>query len=112
MKTEFGQNPTNMCLSFTMSLFVFSSAWLWQNGAHFVRAAVRVPFVNALNLHRDYPPTFLKALADLHPDQEVWLKNHQEEKGALQPYVTYRKITLGKYPVLQKKGALRALPTM
>jgi hypothetical protein len=30
MKTEFCQNPTNLHLSFKMSLFVFSSAWLWN----------------------------------------------------------------------------------
>jgi hypothetical protein len=30
MNTEFGQNPTNWCLSFEMSVFVFLSAWLWK----------------------------------------------------------------------------------
>jgi hypothetical protein len=69
-------------------------------------------FVSALNLNCDCPPTLLKSLADLHPDQEVWLKSYQEEKGGLQSLNTYRKITLGKYCVLQEKGAPHALPTM
>ncbi len=69
-------------------------------------------FVSALNLYRDCPPTLFKALADLHPDQEVWLKSYQEERGGLQSLDTYHKITLGKYPTLYKKGAPQALPTM
>jgi hypothetical protein len=69
-------------------------------------------FVSALNLNRDCPPTLLKSLADLHLDQEVWLKSYQEEKGNLQSLDTYCKITLGKYPALCKKGAPHALPTM
>jgi hypothetical protein len=30
-------------------------------------------FVSAVNLHHDCPPSLLKALADSHPDQDVWL---------------------------------------
>ncbi len=69
-------------------------------------------FVSALNLHRDCPPTLLKALADLHPDQEVWLKSYQKEKGSLQSLYTYCKITLGEYCALCKKGAPCAISTM
>jgi hypothetical protein len=69
-------------------------------------------FVSYLNLHCDRPPTLLKALADSHLDQEVWLKSYQEEKGGLQSLNTYHKITLGEYCALRKKGAPRALPTM
>ncbi len=69
-------------------------------------------FVSALNLNHDCPPTLLKSLADLHRDQEVWLKSYQEEKGGLQSLNTYRKITLGKYRALHKKGSPHALPTM
>jgi hypothetical protein len=41
------------------------------------------PFVSALNLHRECPPTLLKALADTHPDREVWLQSYKEEKEGL-----------------------------
>ncbi len=50
MKTEFGQNSKKIYLSFAMSLFIFLSAWLWKNGAHFIRATVRMPFVKAFSL--------------------------------------------------------------
>ncbi len=33
-------------------------------------------FVSAINLHCDCPPTLLKALADSHPDGEVWLQSY------------------------------------
>jgi hypothetical protein len=69
-------------------------------------------FVSALNLHFKCPPTLLKALADLHLDWKVWLKSYQEEKGSLQSLDTHRKITLGKYCALRKKGAPHAIPTM
>jgi hypothetical protein len=52
MKTDFGQNQKNWRLSFEMSLFVFSSAWLWKNGAHFVRATERMPFAKVCSLLR------------------------------------------------------------
>jgi hypothetical protein len=69
-------------------------------------------FVSALNLHHNCPPTLLKALADLHPDREVWLKSYQEEKGSHQSLNTYPKITLGEYCTLHKKGAPCTNPTM
>jgi hypothetical protein len=69
-------------------------------------------FVSAVNLHRDCPPTLLKALADSHPDQEVWLASYAEEKGGLESLNTYKKITLGEYWSLREKGAPRAIPTM
>ena len=69
-------------------------------------------FVSALNLHCDCPPTLLKALADLHPDREIWLESYCEEKGDLQSLETYKKITLGEYRALREKGAPKAIPTM
>jgi hypothetical protein len=33
-------------------------------------------FVSALNLHKECPPTLLKALADSHPDRAIWLKSY------------------------------------
>ena len=69
-------------------------------------------FVSALNLHRDCPPTLLRALADSHPDREVWLESYREEKGGLQSLETYKKITLGEYRALREKGAPKAIPTM
>ena len=32
-------------------------------------------FVSVDNLHKDCPPTFLKALVDSHPDWEFWLES-------------------------------------
>jgi hypothetical protein len=39
-------------------------------------------FVSALNLHRECPPTLLRALADSHPDREVWLDSFAKRKRA------------------------------
>jgi len=69
-------------------------------------------FVSALNLHKECPPTLLKALADSHPDQEVWLQSYKEEKSGLKSLNTYHKLALGKYRALRKKGAPCAIPTM
>jgi hypothetical protein len=69
-------------------------------------------FVSALNLHKECPPTLLKALADFHPNREVWLQSYKEEKSGLESLDTYRKLTLGKYRSLRKKGAPCAIPTM
>ncbi len=68
-------------------------------------------FVSALNLHHKCLPTLLKALADTHPDSEVWLQSYKEEKGGLQSLNTYRKITLREYCALCKKSVLQAIPT-
>jgi len=69
-------------------------------------------FVSAINLHRECPPTLLKALADSHPDREIWLESYQEEKHGIESLDTYRKISLGDYRTLHKKGAPKAIPTM
>ncbi len=52
-------------------------------------------FVRALNLHKECPPTLLKALANSHPNREVWLQSYQEEKSGLESLNTCQKITLG-----------------
>jgi hypothetical protein len=69
-------------------------------------------FVSAINLHLECPPFLLKALADSHPDCEVWLRSFFKEKQGIQSMNTYRKITLGKYCDLCEKGAPKAIPTM
>jgi hypothetical protein len=69
-------------------------------------------FVSAINLHLNCPPTLLKALADTHPDSEIWLQSYQEEKRGLQSLNTYKKITLGKYRAMREKGAPCAIPTI
>jgi hypothetical protein len=69
-------------------------------------------FVTALNLHKECPPTLLKALADSHPNREVWLQSYKEEKSGLESLNTYRELTLGEYQALRKKGAPRAIPTI
>ncbi len=57
-------------------------------------------FVSAIDLHNDYPPSLLKALADLHPDHEIWLVSFLEEKRGIERLGTYQKLTLGKYRAL------------
>jgi hypothetical protein len=37
-------------------------------------------FVIALNFHKECLSTFLKALADSHPDRNVWLQSYKDEK--------------------------------
>ncbi len=69
-------------------------------------------FLSAINIHWDCLPSLLKALADNHPDRELWLESFFEEKRSIQELVTYKKITLGKYWALREKGAPRAIPTM
>ena len=69
-------------------------------------------FVSAVNLHKECPPTLLKALADSHPDREVWMQSYFEEKQGIESMGTFRKITLGEYRALREKGAPRVIPTM
>ena len=57
-------------------------------------------FVSAVDLHRDCPPTLLKALTDLHTDHAVWMKSYLEEKCGIESLNTYKKITLGEYRTL------------
>jgi hypothetical protein len=69
-------------------------------------------FVSTINLHLECPPSLLKALANSHPDREVWLRSFFKEKRGIQSLNTYRKITLGKYCALHEKGAPKAILTM
>ena len=69
-------------------------------------------FVSAVNLHRDCPPSLLKALAANHPDREVWLESFYEEKRGIEDLDTYTKISLADYRNLRENGAPRAIPTM
>jgi hypothetical protein len=69
-------------------------------------------FVSTINLHLECPSFLLKALADSHPDREVWLHSFFKDNWVIQSMNTYRKITLGKYHALCKKGAPNAIPTM
>ena len=71
-------------------------------------------FVSAVNLHCDCPPLLLKALADTHPDREVWLASFFKEKRGIKQLdmYKYKKISLGKYRSLREKGAPQAIPTM
>ncbi len=52
-------------------------------------------FVSAYNLHCKCPPSLLKALADSHPDCEIWLESFCEEKRGIEALDTYKKISLG-----------------
>jgi hypothetical protein len=69
-------------------------------------------FITAVNLHCEHPPTLLRALADSHPDCEVWLQSYYEEKRGIESLRTFKKITPGEYWALCKKGAPKAIPNM
>ena len=69
-------------------------------------------FVSAVNLHKDCLPTLLKALADTHPDREIWMQSYFEEKHGIESMGTFTKITLGEYRALREKGVPCAIPTM
>ena len=58
------------------------------------------------------PSSLLQALADDHPDREVWLQSFYEEKNSIKSMNAYQKITLGEYCTLREKGAPKAIPTM
>ena len=72
-------------------------------------------FVSAVDLHRDCPPSLLKALAESHPDREIWLASFYEEKWGIQDLDTYKKITLGACLTLSRylkwPASSRHLPT-
>jgi len=52
-------------------------------------------------------PHTTQALADSHPDWEIWLASYREEKEGIQSLD--RKITLGEYRALRKKGAPKGI---
>jgi hypothetical protein len=68
--------------------------------------------VSAINLYQDCPPSLLQALEMSHPDRRVWLQSYYKEKGGIKCLGTFKCLTLGKYCVLQEKGAPKAIPTM
>ena len=68
--------------------------------------------VSAVDLHNDCPSSLLQALADDHPDREVWLNSFYEEKDSIESMNTYRKISLCEYRALREKRTPRAIPTM
>ncbi len=69
-------------------------------------------FASALHLHCECLTTLLKALANCHPNHDVWLASYNEEKRGLECLNTYWKITLGEYWALREKGTPCAIPTM
>jgi hypothetical protein len=69
-------------------------------------------FVSAVNLHLKCPPSVLKGLADSHPGHKIWLNSFFEEKQEIESLGTFRKIMLGEYHALCKKGAPKAILTM
>jgi hypothetical protein len=69
-------------------------------------------FVSAAILVRKCPHSLLTALANLHPDQDVWLCSFREEKYGIKLMDTYNTINVAQYRALWEKGAPRAIPTM
>ena len=69
-------------------------------------------FVSVVNLHRNCPPSLIKALADSHHNREICLQSYYKEKRGTQSLDMYCKIKLGEYPALCEKGAPKPIPTM
>jgi hypothetical protein len=69
-------------------------------------------FVSALNLHKECPPTLLKALANSHPDWEVWLQSFNKEKGSLNSLnrPTARSLLASTLPSAKRVPLLLFLP--
>jgi hypothetical protein len=68
--------------------------------------------VRIVNLHHDCPSTLLQALANFHPDHEVWLQSYYEEKGRIEGLVIFCCISLGEYWALCKEVAPKAFSTV
>jgi hypothetical protein len=66
-------------------------------------------FVSTVNLVCEYPRSLLTALADKHPDREVWLKSYFEEKRGIESLGTYEKLSLTQYHALSEKSAPKAV---
>ncbi len=60
-------------------------------------------FGSGVNLHKECPPTLLKALANSHPDRDVWLQSYFKEKWGIESMGTFRKITLAGIRRLAQK---------
>jgi hypothetical protein len=67
-------------------------------------------FVSDVNIHRECPPTLLRALADSHPDSKVWLQSYYEEKQGIASLGTFKKITLGEYQAFCEKRCAKTNP--
>jgi hypothetical protein len=64
------------------------------------------------NLVQECPQSLLTALADTHPDREIWMQTFWEEKDGIEAQNTYNKITLAEYCTPREKGAPQVIPTM
>ncbi len=69
-------------------------------------------FVSADNLIWECPRSLLTALADKHPDHDIWMRSFWEEKDSIISMDTYNTITLAQYCALREKDTPRAIPTM
>jgi hypothetical protein len=69
-------------------------------------------FVSAANLIWECPHSLLTALADKHPDHDIWMRCFWKEKDSIISMDTYDTITLAQYRALREKGAQRAILTM
>jgi hypothetical protein len=69
-------------------------------------------FVSPANLIWECPHSLLTALADKHPDRDIWMRSFWEEKDSIISMDTYHTITFAQYCALREKGAPQAIPTM
>ncbi len=69
-------------------------------------------FMSTANLVWECPWSLLSALADTHPNREIWMQSFQEENDGIGLQNTYNKITLAQYPTLREKCTPWAIPTM
>jgi hypothetical protein len=72
-----------------------ASSFIQESSAH---------FVSATNLFQECPSSLLRALSNLHPDHDVWLRSFHEEKSGIELMDMYNKINLAQYRALWEKG--------
>jgi hypothetical protein len=68
-------------------------------------------FVSAANLIWERPHSLFTALADKHPDRDIWMCRFWEEKNSIISMDTYDTITLVQCHALREKGAPQAIQT-
>jgi hypothetical protein len=84
-------NWVNVCVKGILNPGHVSHSFLWSPSSSTPTTFDPVAsFVSALNLHRDCPPSLLKALADTHPHREIWLESFFVEMRGIQNLDTYK----------------------
>ena len=95
----------DLCLTGILLPGHSTSSFVWDLAASFVYASsfvrdLAASFVSAAGLVQECPWSLLSALANTHPDRDVWLQSFCEEKNGIESLGTYDKISLADYRAL------------